>query len=337
MTSQLAKRTDEPCRLCGHATPIPVTQKDRCGDPLETVLCTGCGVITNRPIPSDEELAAFYREKYRTEYKGLNTPRMRQVWRNFRRENTHIRSHWEIYQSRRNCLDLGSGSGEFMFLLSRLGVKCLGVEPDQDYSAYCRDRLGLDIRTQTLEETDFPPGSFDFIRLSHVLEHMPDPVRSLKTLCRWLSDDGILFISVPNIEVEAERKMQGRLFHFGHIFNFNPYTLRLAARLAGLEEAPGCASRLGQATGTFFVKGGVQMLPAEGAAANAALMKQVMEAHQRRTFPEPRNDSAICRFGRMVSLRLSEIFQARKFTDHRAIAEHHAAQLAKSCHPQGVL
>lgn len=66
-------------------------------------------------------------------------------------------------------------------------------------------------------------------------------------------------------------------------------------------------------------------------------MKQVMEAHQRRTFPEPRNDSAICRFGRMVSLRLSEIFQSRKFTDHRAIAEHHAAQLAKSCHPQGVL
>ena len=37
-----------------------------------------------------------------------------------------------------------------MFLLSRLGVKCLGVEPDQDYSAYCRDRLGLNIRTQTL-------------------------------------------------------------------------------------------------------------------------------------------------------------------------------------------
>ena len=337
MISGQAIQRDEPCRLCGGVKKIPVSQKDRHGNPLETVLCAGCGVITNRPIPSDDELAVFYREKYRTEYKGQSVPRMRQVCRNLRREHAHIRSHWEIYQSRKNCLDLGSGSGEFMFLLSRLGVKCLGVEPDQDYSAYCRDHLGLDIRTQTLEETDFPEGAFDFIRLSHVLEHMPDPVRSLRTLCRWLSDDGILFISVPNIEIEAERKMQGRLFHFGHIFNFNPYTLRLAARLAGMEEAPGCASRLGQTTGTFFVKGGVQMLPAEGAAANAALMKKAMDAHHSRIFPKPRNDSAIHRFGRMLRLRLSEMLQAQKFPEPRSIAEHHAAQLAKSCHPQGVL
>ena len=334
MTLEQIKQNDEPCRLCGGLEKIPVSHKDRHGNPLETVLCAGCGVVTNRPIPNDEELATFYREKYRREYKGLSTPRMRQVWRNFRRESAHVRSHWEIYQSRKNCLDLGSGSGEFMSLLKSLGIKCLGVEPDQDYSAYCRDRLGLDIRTQTLEETDFPDGSFDFIRLSHVLEHMPDPLRSLKTLRRWLSDDGVLYLETPNIEAEAWRKMRGSMFHFGHIFNFNPYTLRLAARLAGLQEHAACAKKLSDATGTFFVKSDSNQSPLEGAKANAERMRGVMNAHHSRSIPKPMNESAVGRLFKMAGLRLSEILASRKFSDHRSIADHFGKAIAQSCTSQ---
>lgn len=334
MTCEQSKQTDEPCRLCGGLEKIPVSQKDRHGNPLETVLCAGCGVVTNRPIPNDEELATFYREKYRKEYKGLSTPRMRQVWRNFRRENAHIESHWEIYRNRKNCLDLGSGSGEFMFLLKSLGIKCLGVEPDQDYSAYCRERLGLDIRTQTLEETDFPDGSFDFIRLSHVLEHMPDPVRSLKTLQRWLADDGVLYLETPNIEAEAGRKIRGSMFHFGHIFNFNPFTLRLAAKGAGLQEAPECAAKLADATGTFFVKRAINELPLEGADINAKRMKTAMDEHNHRVIPKPTNESAAGRFFKMAGLRLSEIFASRKFSDHRSIAEHFGKKIVQSCKSQ---
>lgn len=289
----------------------------------------GCGIITNCPIPSDQELAAFYAKKYRNEYKGLNIPRMRQVWRNFRREESHVTSNWEIYADRQNCLDLGSGSGEFMFLLKSFGIKCLGIEPDEDYSAYCRERLGLDVRTQTLEETDFPDGSFDFIRLSHVLEHMPDPVRSLKTLRRWLSDDGFLYLETPNIEAEAQRKMRGSMFHFGHIFNFNPSTLRLAAKLAGLEEAGICKSRLSGTTGTFFVKGAVVVVEPE-AVMNAARMKAIMDEHNRQAFPNPKDEGALARLLRMIKLRISEILAARKFSSHREIADHFGAKIRQS-------
>jgi SAM-dependent methyltransferase len=334
MTCEQSKQTDEPCRLCGGLKKIPVSQKDRHGNPLETVLCAGCGVVTNRPIPSDEELATFYREKYRKEYKGLTIPRLRQVWRNFRREEDHFAFNWEIYRNRKNCLDLGSGSGEFMFLLKSLGIKCLGVEPDEDYSAYCRERLGLDVRTQTLEETGFPDGSFDFIRLSHVLEHMPDPVRSLKTLQRWLSEDGTLYLETPNIEAEAGRKMRGSMFHFGHIFNFNPFTLRLAAKGAGLQEAPECATKLADATGTFFVKRAASTSPLEGALENAERMRSAMEAHNARTIPKPTNESAVGRFFKMAGLRLSEIFASRKFSDHRSIAEHFSKKIVQSCKSQ---
>lgn len=317
----------EPCILCGSTRHETVSTKDRHGNPLTTVLCLGCGIITNDPIPSDAELAAFYRTDYRKDYKGADKPRMRQVWRNFQRLEQHVNANRDIYAGRKRLLDLGSGSGEFSFLASRMGMECHGVEPNEDYAAYSRDELGLNVATQTLEETHFPEGAFDLIRLSHVLEHMRDPVRSLKVLRGWLADEGVLYIEVPNIEREADLKMRGKMFHFGHIFNYNPVTLRLAAGLAGLEELPAVRARNADTCGTFFIKAAAPFRLAADLEANARRMKAAMDAHNARALPQPRQGTAIGRFFRINRQRLSEVLAARRFATHRQIADHFGSRI----------
>ena len=47
-----------------------VSERDRHGNPLRTVLCAETGLVRNDPVPGDEELAKFYSEEYRTAYKG---------------------------------------------------------------------------------------------------------------------------------------------------------------------------------------------------------------------------------------------------------------------------
>ena len=42
------------------------------------------------------------------------------------------------------------------------------------------------------------------------------------------------------------------MFHYAHIFNFNPWTLRACAGLAGLTEAPETAKKSAGTTGAFF-------------------------------------------------------------------------------------
>lgn len=318
----------EACQFCGSTTHETVSTQDRHGKPLTSVVCMGCGIVTNDPIPSDEALAAFYTTDYRKDYKGADKPRMRQVWRNFKRIEDHIAANRAIYATRKRCLDLGSGSGEFTFMAGRLGMACQGVEPNRDYSAYSRDELGLNVATQTLEETEFADGSFDLIRLSHVLEHMREPVRSLKTLGRWLSDDGVLYVEVPNIEQEAAQKMRGKLFHFGHIFNFNPFTLRLAAGLAGFEELPDSRARLSGGCGAFFVKASSPELPSKQAMTeNARRMKAALDAHNARLLPQPEQGSAFGRFLSINRQRLTESLAARRFATHREIAEHFGRRL----------
>jgi len=46
---------------------------------------------------------------------------------------------------------------------------------------------------------DFKPNiKYDLILASHVLEHLDNPAELLKTMYKWLSDNGLLIIVVPN-------------------------------------------------------------------------------------------------------------------------------------------
>ena len=321
----------DPCPLCGGTERPVVSTRDRHGNALTTVICMACGVVTNDPIPSDEELAAFYRQDYRTEYKGSAEPRMRQIWRNFRGTTEHMSTFRGYYEGRKRCLDLGSGSGEFMYLAGHVGIDCLGIEPNEGYSAYCRDKLGLNVMSQTLEESEFADESFDLIRLSHVMEHMRDPVRSLKVLKRWLADDGILYIEVPNIDRDATHKMRGKIFHFGHIFNFSPWTMRMTALLAGLEEDAESARRNSGRTAGFFRKALISSSPQD--IINRPKAQHTYNAlldHQKRAVPAPDDGSAIGRAYSTLQTRLGEILAARKYDKPGDIAEYFAARLQGS-------
>ena len=136
-----------------------VSERDRRGSPLRTVLCTETGLVRNDPVPDDEELAKFYSEEYRIAYKGARRPRRRQILRNFRRVASHIRRFRDVIEPAQRVLDVGAGSGEFVFLMQALGKEVVGIEPNKDYSAWCREELGIDVRTAHLG-----PGLFEVAR-----------------------------------------------------------------------------------------------------------------------------------------------------------------------------
>ena len=233
------------------------------------------GLVRNDPVPDDAELAQFYAEDYRIRYKGARKPRRRQILRNFRRAAIHVRSYRELLEPTSRVLDVGAGSGEFAFLMKWLGKTVTGIEPNVDYAAYCRDELGLDVRTSHLCPDLFLPGQFDLIRMNHVLEHLNDPVRYLGEIANWLAPDGLLYVEVPNIEVECRNRSRGRMFHYAHIFNFNPWTLRACAGLAGLSEAPETAEKSAGTTGAFFRR--------DAAAAESTKVKNPQNADRVRT------------------------------------------------------
>lgn len=208
-----------------------IGRKDRQGAPLQTVLCQGCGLARVEPLPSREQLAAFYRERYRLEYKGVYEPKPYHVLRAARIARERIRRLAPQLAGASRVLDIGCGGGEFLYLLRAAGIGTAGIEPNLRYGAYARDQLGLDVHIGLIEDQQFPAGSFGGITLFHVLEHLPDPVYTLAQVRPWLLPEGFLAIEVPNLASTLEHP--AHRFHRAHLFYFSAATLELCTSRAG--------------------------------------------------------------------------------------------------------
>lgn len=104
-------------------------------------------------------------------------------------------------------LDVGFGSGEFMALAQRVGWRISGVDLDPVSVANAR-KVGLDVRPGGIEAFDDALGQFDVITLNHVIEHVHDPIDTLKRAYELLKPLGQLYIETPNINARGHRQFR---------------------------------------------------------------------------------------------------------------------------------
>lgn len=139
---------------------------------------------------------------------------------------------------RGRLLDLGAGDGVLMRRMDALGWDVVGLEPDPAAVEAARDRTGLDIRPGFIEDDAFPPGSFDAVTMLHVIEHVPDPVQTLRSCFRVLAPGGVLAVVTPNVESLGHERYGEHwrgLETPRHLVLFNAASLRLAAEAVGFE------------------------------------------------------------------------------------------------------
>ena len=98
-------------------------------------------------------------------------------------------------------LEIGCGSGQLANILTlrkKCSVYCVEKDPVMAAIARskCVEMLNVDVENWDLLYTS---GFFDCIILGNVLEHMVEPASVLVRLKKFLSDDGFLIYSVPNV------------------------------------------------------------------------------------------------------------------------------------------
>ncbi len=141
------------------------------------------------------------------------------------------------YKPKGKLLEVGCGNGQFLNKMRELGWEVAGVELDGQAIKIARERFGLRVHGSTLEEADFPDDTFDAITMDHVIEHIWDPIGTLKECCRVLKPNGRLVVLTPNIKSLAHRLFREAWLHLDpprHLYLFSPYTLHNCAERAGL-------------------------------------------------------------------------------------------------------
>ncbi|MEW4925276.1 class I SAM-dependent methyltransferase [Algibacter sp. 2305UL17-15] len=148
-----------------------------------------------------------------------------------------------------NLLELGSFKGDFTkrFLPYFDDITC--VEASDEAIEIAKNNLGEKVKfVNALFETVTLPKKYDNIVLTHVLEHLDDPVRVLKRINdEWLTDNGRFFLVCPNANAPSRQiavKM-GLISHnsavtpsekeHGHHITYTLDTLERDAKKAGLK------------------------------------------------------------------------------------------------------
>jgi 2-polyprenyl-3-methyl-5-hydroxy-6-metoxy-1,4-benzoquinol methylase len=94
-------------------------------------------------------------------------------------------------------LDVGCGAGRYLSEMRDLGWSVKGVESDPVAARQATQR-GLDIFCGTLHDARLQDDSFDVVVLTQVIEHLPNPVETLKECTRILKSKGHVVIVTPN-------------------------------------------------------------------------------------------------------------------------------------------
>ena len=163
--------------------------------------------------------------------------------------HSYMLRSFEPFFRQGNLLELGSYQGQFTqrFLNHFDDITC--VEASDAAIEVAKRKLGEKVKfVNSLFETVTLPKRYGNIVLTHVLEHLDDPVRVLKRINQeWLAEDGRFFLVCPNANAPSRQiavKM-GLISHnsavtpaeaeHGHRITYTLDTLERDAVAAGLK------------------------------------------------------------------------------------------------------
>ena len=164
--------------------------------------CHDCGLLFVNPLPSPEQL----QQQYAVEGAWAATRKaraMRPPLAGASRDPREVLLEALVPYvpvrdppPRAKVLDFGCGEGKFLDRLQDAGWDTYGIEPSTSAPF---------LRHRRLER---PPqdGTFDFVILHHVLEHVTEPLAILRQLAGALRQDGVLFVGVPRLETLPEHR-----------------------------------------------------------------------------------------------------------------------------------
>jgi len=221
------------CNLCGKdETKIILEQEDYKYFPRAILRCLNCGLIYVNPQPKPEELSRLYQEGPPKDI--CNPSPIETSTESFHSRPVNVRIPLRLTLFQRllkpgRLLDVGCGTGEFLYYARGLGWEGAGVDVSSFDVQRARRATGLQVQEGTIGDLSEREDAFDLITMWDVIEHMPDPKADLRIAYKLLKADGFLAISTPNLGSLRYRlhkeKWRGFIEDERHLFFFDSVIL----------------------------------------------------------------------------------------------------------------
>jgi 2-polyprenyl-3-methyl-5-hydroxy-6-metoxy-1,4-benzoquinol methylase len=151
-----------------------------------------------------------------------------------------------------SCLELGPADGTMTALLADRFADLTCVDASAQFCEQLRGKFPRAQIIETLFEDFRPARKYKNVILTHVLEHVADPVETLRGVREWVADDGVVLACVPHAHsihrqmavvmgmLQEENELNATDLGIGHRRVYDRMSLRRDFRRAGFRiEAEG--------------------------------------------------------------------------------------------------
>ncbi len=238
------------CEICGSEDFRTIATELREGTG-RICQCNSCGLVIQDISQTQEDLAKYYNDEYQKTNSLIEgteqTPR--------EHFNESIKTINELFGHvnpllfpEMTVLEVGCGTGELIYSVKPYVREVVGIELHKGYVDFINRELKIEAYDQDINVLDFGTRKFDLILCINTLDHLSNPLKTLRTMRDLLTEMGVLYLEVPNRDEamnhylpEPNRKKFNTFFwHRAHNFYFTHDTLTKMMEKAGFENKITC-------------------------------------------------------------------------------------------------
>ena len=142
----------------------------------------------------------------------------------------------EKFSKKGSLLDVGSSEGRFLSIGKNRGWDVKGIDTSLKAVQYSRKKYNVDVTNVSIEHMG--KYKFDVIVFSHVIEHMQDPLSSLKKANELLREGGYIYVAVPNMNCIWAKIFKNKWFNWQpeqHLWHFQKKHMKNIIKRAGFK------------------------------------------------------------------------------------------------------
>ncbi len=181
--------------------------------------CSACDVVFVSPVPLSVD--GVYKDDITSSPSGYYLLSEEHDSETFTKRLELI----EKMKSKGTLLDAGCSVGTMLKTAQERGWSALGLEPNPFSAEICRKR-NLNVVEGFIDENLLIKYSdhFDVVHMGDVLEHVPEPIKTVGIALKCLTGGGVLAIVTPNFDSLIARLFQIKPVE--HLLYYNIYSLK---------------------------------------------------------------------------------------------------------------
>lgn len=202
--------------------------------------CLNCSGAFTQDIPSQEAIGPYYASETYISHSDTSKGFINRIYHAVRKRTLVQKRNLlqkETGLQAGNVLDIGCGTGAFLYTMKEGGWDITGLEPDETARRNAKQLHHIEpLSSPTL--FSLHPVSYDAITMWHVLEHVHQLHEYLQQIKMILKPGGIFIVAVPNYTSGDAAHYQQYWAAYDvprHLYHFSPASMKQLVKLHGMQ------------------------------------------------------------------------------------------------------